>query len=401
MKALIVSFYFAPSCCANAKRPYYIARGLLDAGWKVDVVSSFRLMPKDQAEMLKHTSLTIHRIDDPQDRLSRGGNIERFLAKLLRLFLWPDSFLLWSLKIIREVDVSSYDRILICIMPASMLVFSWFKGVNDRWTFDYSESFSSSKEKRISPVARLLRPLLNPLQRKVLRKAGAVLFTSESTRRDYLARNLVSASKAVHVPLFYDDTAYKNKPPPVDRFIIGYTGQFGTHRGVRSPEVFFEALSLFLSRHPEARQVTRFVFHGPWNSIHTPLIRQFELEDVVEINEPVSYARYLELLEDASVLLLVTSSDQNLFVPSKMLDYFGAKRPVLGFVPEDSETRDILNMAGMDGYTSADQDVAGGVIKLELLWIEWRNGCLSVTESGAEQWAFSAQMPKIISILSR
>jgi hypothetical protein len=39
-------------------------------------------------------------------------------------------------------------------------------------------------------------------QRKVLRKADAVLFASESTRRDYLARNLVGESKAVHVPLF-------------------------------------------------------------------------------------------------------------------------------------------------------------------------------------------------------
>jgi glycosyltransferase involved in cell wall biosynthesis len=244
-------------------------------------------------------------------------------------------------------------------------------------------------------------PLLRPLQRYVLRKAGVVLFTAESTRKEYLECGLVDEQKAVHIPLFYDDSIYKNILTPKDRFIIGYTGQFGAHKGVRSPDVFFEALSLFLTRNPEARKATRFVFHGPWNPIHTPLIRHYTLEDVVEINDPVPYASYLELLEEAVVLLLVASSDQNLFVPGKMLDYFAAKRPILAFVPEDSETRFILKEAGMDDYAADEYDAEGGVRCLERLWKGWASGRILCGNSRAEQWSYSFQMPRILKLFTR
>lgn len=399
MKILILSCFFTPSTSANAKRAFYMARGLLDAGWEVDVIASNRLMPSVREELLIHPNLNIHRIEDPQYLVSQNakGWLAKVAASALRGVLWPDAYLLWVLRIARRVNVSRYDRILICVMPISMMVLAIFKKVSSRWIFDYSESFSPNvPDYRKSPVVHLLKPFLARLQRRVLSRAGVTLFTSESTRQEYIKHGLVEEGKAKHIPLFYDDFVYKNIPPPKDLFVIGYAGTFGVSREDRSPEVFFEALSLFLKRVPQARKTTRFIFYGRWRDIHTPLIRQSKLEDVITINSAIPYERYVTFLSEAVVLLLVASRAKNLFIPSKMLDYFGAKRPVLAFVPSDSETRAILREARMDDYGSEEDDVEGGAQCLERLWSAWASGQRICEDARVEHWSYSFQMPRIL-----
>lgn len=401
MKVLVLSYFFSPSTCANGKRPFYITKGFLDAGCDVDVFSSNRLVPAGQSEMISHPNLTINRIEDPYDILDHklSGRVGQLVGSCFRGLLWPDSYGLWALRVIRRIDLSRYDRVLVCVMPISMLIFSLFKGISSRWIFDYSESYLPQMVvRRKSPLIHLLYPLLMKLQRWVLHRAGAVLFTSESTRRGYLEAGLVEKEKAVHIPLFYDGAAYKNAPAPPDQFVIGYMGKFGDHKGVRSPDVFFNALSLFLERVPLAREKIRFVFHGRWNAMHTPLIHQYELEDVVEINASVPPGRYMELLGESTVLLLVASPEQNLLIPSKMLDYFGARRPILAFVPIESETFSMLEEAGMAAFASEENDAETGARCLERMWVEWSSRQLSCEKSKVGRWAVDFQMPRILEI---
>ena len=403
MKVLIISYFFTPSSCANSKRPYYITKGLLDEGWDVDVIASYRLMPKERTESIQHSNLKIQRIEDPYDVLEQKMKNQfwkLFLAGL-RGLLWPDTYTLWALKILRKINTKKYDRIFICIMPISMILFSLFKKVSSKWIFDYSESFSPSKPvQRKSPVPYILRPILTKLQRMVLSRAGSVLFTSEATRQEYLKQKLVGANKAIHIPLFYNKTDFKGSPPPKDQFVIGYMGKFGDYQKVRSPDVFFKALNIFLKRIPKARQSMKFVFHGRWNSIHTHLISQYKLEDVVEIHPSVPHKRYLELLEESSVLLLVASPEQNLMVPSKMLDYFGAKRPILAFIPFESETYSMMKNAKMEEFSSKENDAESGAQCLELLWNNWLAKTPNYKNSHTEQWSFSFQMPRILNVLT-
>jgi glycosyltransferase involved in cell wall biosynthesis len=361
-------------------------------------------MPPDCPEVISHPKLTIQRLKDPlmliQSKLP-SNRFGRVVFASLRGVLWPDISVLWMLRVARSVDTSAYDRVLVYIMPPSLLVLGWLKQADSRWIFDFQESVSPSQVgPRRSPVYRWLLPLFTCLQRAVLKKTAHVIFATKSYIRDYVQFGLLEEEKAVHVPLFYDDAVFKEVDPPVDRFVIECTGLIGGLKaGGRSPETFLNAFSLFLSRNPQARATTVFKFHGPWMEEHTEMVRSFGVQDVVQINPSVPYNRYIELLSEASVLLLVTGRADNIYVPSKMMDYFGAKRPILGFVPPDCETYSILKEAGMAQYVSDETDIEGGVRSLEQLWQAWKDGRPACTFAGAEQWSASFQVPRVVQLL--
>jgi hypothetical protein len=400
----MVSFYFAPSTSANAKRPYYMVRGLLDAGWDVDVISSESLVPDGCSEVIEHPKLGIYRMEDPltriENKLPRNGFGKAVFA-VVRGMLWPDITVLWALRIFRRVDFSKYDKILISILPASMMLLGWLCKADSRWVFDYQETVSpSSPNSRRSPISRILMPVYTRLQRAVLKKTKYVIFSTRSYIKDYLSFGLVEKNKAVHIPFFYDDTAFSCTQAPADKFIISYFGTFQKQQGGRSPEVFLKAMSLFFVHNPDARKSTEFRFYGRWIAEHDQYVSRFGVQDVVHINPAVSYDCYIKLLSDTNVLLLVACRADNVYVPSKMLDYFGANRPILGFIPLDSETFNILEEVKMTQYISDDNDVDGGVRSLEQLWRAWREGRSPCPFACAEKRSASFQIPKLIRLLN-
>jgi len=405
MKILIISYFFAPSTVANAKRPFFFARGFLDAGWDVDVVSSCSFVPNGCSELIKHPKLTIRRPQDPLDSIEKklpNNWVGKVVFAVLRSVLWPDIMVAWAWKISRTVDTSKYDRVLVSIVPASMILLGWIARADQRWVFDYQETASPSYPgTRRSPVYRWLMPLYTRLQRAVLEKTNHVVFATKSYIQDYVRHGLVEKGKAVHIPLFFDDAAFSHTRLPSKTFILSYCGQFQKHREGRNPKVFLEALRLFLSRVPDARSSVEFRFYGRWDEGHNRHISESKLQDVVRINPAVPYDRYIKLLSEATVLLLVTCKGDNLFVPSKMMDYFGARRPILGFVPPESETYEILDDAGMAQYTSGETDVESGAQNIEQLWNVWRDGRLDCSFELTEQWSASVQVPRMVQLLNK
>ncbi len=368
------------------------------------MVSSNDLVPPESSEFIQHPNLAIRRLPDPlssiRDKLSRN-RLGRIVFALLHGFLWPDRTVLWALRTARAIDVSKYDRILVSILPTSMMILAWINRVDSRWVFDFQETASPSRlGNRRSPVYRRLIPLYTGLQRAVLKKTDHVIFASESYIEDYVTHDLVEKEKVVHVPFFYDNLSIRRARAAADKFVISYFGGFSKRDGGRSPEVFLRALGRFLERNPSARKLTEFRFYGSWIKEHSKHVSQVGVQDVMSINSAVPFDRYVELLSDSVVLLLVTCKTDNLFVPSKMLDYFGAQRPILGFVPSDSETYRILEKAKMEQYVSAEPDVEGGARSLEKLWHLWGEGRSACSFKHVEQWSASVQVPRVVQLLS-
>jgi glycosyltransferase involved in cell wall biosynthesis len=403
MKILIISYWFLPSSVPNAKRPFYFAEAFLKEGWSVDVLTSYAGMTPNQKELISHPNLNIQRINDPVDSLFRKSNapVKTLVWRLLRAVLWPDHFVIWAFRALFEIRFKEYDRAILCLRPESLLL-SFFMRVSHRWIIDCQEVFYPVYVgNRRSPIPWILSPVLIWLQRHAFSKAGSVFFTSELARKEYIRRKLVDADRTVHGPLFFDDKAYKSIPPPQAQFVIAYFGLFGSRDGVRNPEPFFRAVKLFLSRNPEARFRTMFIFYGSCENESEVIkcITRLGLQDVVDMNPPVPYERYLELLTTASVFLLLVASQDKFFIPSKMLDYFGAQRPILGFVPFDSEAYSMLKDANMDEYVCGEQDVERGSENIEKLWNKWENGAPLCENSKTTMWSASFQTARVLQIM--
>ena len=187
-------------------------------------------------------------------------------------------------------------------------------------------------------------------------------------------------------------------PEPFAGFQIVYFGTFDW-RGERSPETFLRAFAQFLQRHPEARPKSKFLFYGNWLPEHNRFIEELKLADVVSLLASVPYEQYLQKLQASPVLLLVVSSAHNFFMPSKIVDYFGARRPILAFVPRQSEMRRVLETAGMAEFAADESDPGAGAAALEKLWTLHRSGNLQVNADKTYFWSSAVQVPKYVELV--
>jgi len=404
MRIAVVTHAFPPSTHSNAKRPFYIVRALLDAGWEVDVFTSNLACNKGVAEVLEYPKLAINRVSDPVEdirkKFARIGKLHRLVSMMFAGVLWPDQYSLWAKKVFRKVLSSdNYDRVLVFVFPPSAYLAG--EKVAGNWTFDLQESVTPQfrKLQRRSPLQRMRLPKLERLERDALHAAGRVVFTANTNRQAYIAAGLVPETSTAHVPYFFDNAYFSTDAPVVgEKFEVHYFGTFDW-RGSRSPKVFFRSLSAFLERNSNARQVTRFVFRGNWFPGHDELIDRYRLRDVVEVRSAVSYDDYLRLLRESPVLLLVVAPEHNLFMPSKIVDYFGAGRPILALVPDDSEMKSVLEEAGMGEYVAGHDDSDGCVKALESLWIQHQGGHLTHPKGNVEKWSSDVRLPAYVEML--
>jgi len=229
-----------------------------------------------------------------------------------------------------------YDRVIAFIFPPSVYLHAKKGLVDHRWIFDLQESVTPQYKivPRRSKIQKLRMPALIRLEQKALHQAGCVVFTATTNQKAYIDNGLVPEHKTRHIPYFYDSEVFDHSETETPNgFEIRYFGTFDW-RGSRSPRVFLQSLARFLEQHKEAREVTSFTFYGTWLAEHNSMIEELGLTDVVDIKEGVPYDEYLEKVRSAPVLLLVVSAEHNLFMPSKIVDYFGAARPILAFLPK-------------------------------------------------------------------
>jgi hypothetical protein len=404
MRLLVLTHTFPPSRHSNAKRPYYLVKGFLEAGWQVDVFTSPNLLHPGETELPGPPTLRVCRLEGLVLRLlrdsRRSSRLQQAVSVAAHGLLWPDPFAPWVVRTLRACSFGAgYDRVLVFVLPASLLLCGLRSGVvGANWTFDYQESVIPNYRLagRRSPLQQLLLPGLARLERRTLHQAGRVVFTAETNRRAYCRQGLVPESITAHVPYFFDAALFAAPAPALEpRFQILYCGSFDV-LGARTPATFLRSLARFLQQHPEARSHTRFLFHGYWYQKHTPVIGELGLEDVVSIQPTVGYEQYVQKLRQSAVLLLVVSSAHNLYMPSKIVDYFGAHRPILAFVPRDSEMRRVLQQADMDEFASDEFDVAGGAAALESLWARYRTGALTCPAEKTQFWSSAVQVPRYV-----
>lgn len=404
MRLLILTHTFPPSTHSNAKRPYYVAKGFLKAGWQVDVVTSPLAMPRGAAETVTHPALRVVRRSDPIERLRlsfpRHPRFSQFVLLAVSGLLWPDRWVVWVLKSLCAMrGTGGYDRTLVFLQPPSLLLTGLLRNrFGPRCIYDFQEALTPylRSQGRHSPLQRVMLGPLERLERRACHRAGRVIFTAETNRRTYIQAGLTPEQSTVHIPYFYDAEEFQSPAQgAADRFEIVYLGTFDW-RGDRSPETFLRSLAGFLKRCPEARATTRFVFHGTWQSVHDRHLDELELRDIASLGKPLGYQDYLNRLRRSPVLLLVVAAAHNLFMPSKIVDYFGARRPILSFVPRASEMRRVLETAGMAEYACDPTDVEAGAAALDRLWRRFRAGQLTGDDSKGEFWSSETQMPRYL-----
>jgi hypothetical protein len=194
------------------------------------------------------------------------------------------------------------------------------------------------------------------LERRVVEGADCLVFTSHETV-ELVLRNYppALAAKARVMPQCFDESQYGDshrsgaagagRAGGPDRLIIRHLGTF---YGQRSPAHLFRAVAALLAADPAALDGVRFEFNG---------LSGFDvLRDaggdalpagMLFVGPPVPYRESLALMRSADGLLILDApAERSVFLPSKLIDYTGAARPVLGLTPEGAAASLIRRLGG-------------------------------------------------------
>ena len=338
-KLLAISFPYAP---ANTPRAVQVAR------------------------LLKHidfsTSLICAEYDPKDDRVDRNSvsRSEEFLKKCWRvpfsqpswkkfarraaepfnLAFWdkmPDRYRDWNKPVLRVIHnaVMQEDKPdllvtfgspmsdhLIGLKLKEKYQLPWIAHFSDPWVDNPFKNFNW-----------LTAKINRNLERAVFQMADRLVFTSDETvslvMRKYGKSYL---SKARVLPHAFEPDLFTNRVDTAEPLTIRYVGDL---YGPRTPEPLFRVLRRVCIDEPSLLKNINFEFVGGTYDLQ---LSKMGLEDLPEklilFRPTVSYEESLALMKSASGLLVIDApASESVFLPSKLVDYIGASRPIFGITP--------------------------------------------------------------------
>jgi glycosyltransferase involved in cell wall biosynthesis len=207
------------------------------------------------------------------------------------------------------------------------------------------------------------RRLWQRLEADVIRAADALVFVNIQTAEQVMRKYPDEWRGKAHViPHGFDPGAPPAAPVARDhRLTLVHTGRF--YAGVRTPDALLRALAAVAHRRPLAREL-RVVFVGTPVPSHQRLAASLGLDGIVEFAGRLPFADSAQWAAAADVLLLIDApAAENLFLPSKLIDYLPAAKPILALTPQRGASADVVRALGYP--VVAPDDEAGIAAAIE------------------------------------
>lgn len=294
----------------------------------------------------------------------------------LRLLPWygrsPDEFVAWSRNAAAKVGQWLDDH------PDAIQVMATFgEPMSDHllgltlkrryglpWLAHFSDPWSDNPFRRGQPLSQWKN---RSLEQQVIKAADCLVFTSEETRQLVMRKYAPEwTSKSFVLAHSFDATAFPtNCSAPStnddDAIVLRYLGNFYGHR---TPFPLIASLVRLLASHPRALDKVRVELIGTmssWMYWH-PLLRRLP-EHLFTIQRTVPYASSLKLMMETDLLLVIDApTELSVFLPSKLVDYIGSCKPILGIVPPGASQKLIAQLGGITAAPDRPEEIDAALL---------------------------------------
>lgn len=269
----------------------------------------------------------------------------RYITSRLPL---PDQYRTWALdtasRLVEQGGISPDDVLVTFGQPMSDHIagLQLKRATGVPWIAHFSDPWSDN------PFHK--RPVITWLNRRmeesVIKSADRLVFTSEETVDLVMGKYPQECRlKASVLPHAFDSALY----PPIQNtrseLVIRYLGNFYKSR---NPNTLIIALAKLYKEYPEILRGVRVEMVG---KIFGKIDYPDELNDLpagfFNICSPVGYRDSLALMGESNLLLVIDApSEQSVFLPSKLIDYIGAGRPILALSPPGAAATLVSRLGG-------------------------------------------------------
>ena len=359
---LAVSFAYPPSALPRAVQVMRLLKNLRARTTLVCADHAEKGVRKDPTLVAESESFLAHCLRVPFAPRGWRGVVSRVAYRfdLPAIDKTPDHFRSWKPAVMRAVAAFSRAR---GYAPDALATFGFpmsdhliglalQRRLRVPWVAHFSDPWVDNPFTRHDPLTRRLNL---SLEGKVFAAADRLVFTSGETLELVMSKYPRGLrEKARVVAHAYDSEQFPARTGAAGGpVVIRYLGDLYNHR---SPEPLFRALALLLAERPRLLSDVRFELVGSTYELNLGAMGLDALpEGMVAVKPSVKYLDSLALMASADGLLVIDApAEVSVFLPSKLIDYVGAGRPVLGITPPGTAT-DLIRRLG--GWVADPSDV--------------------------------------------
>lgn len=354
---LVVSYNYPPIAAPESRLATKAVRGLRQLGVEVDVIGG-------APGWWQRTDHTLDTYAGAVTQRVRTPSWVPAVQPLRWTRRYPDAYRFTNRdtrRVLGDLDLRPYDAILTWSQWHSVhLVGLGIKRAHPelRWVAHFSDPWRNNP---LRPLRGLAGALAHREEAEVLRAADVLTYTTEETRSLAIEGFVPEAmAKAYVVPHGHDPDLY---PPDVvagDGIVLRHVGSFYADR---TPHGLLTGLAIVAQSDPTLLRDVRIELIG-----RTPprMLRELAARGVpagVVVARPaVDYPTSLRLMAEADALLLLDApAVHNVYLPSKLVDYLGAARPIVGITPPGTARALVVAAGGPVADPSDPAAIAGAL----------------------------------------
>jgi glycosyltransferase involved in cell wall biosynthesis len=290
-------------------------------------------------------------------------------------------------KIVEIISIHSPKAIMATVPPFGILPLALeiAQKYNLPLIYDFRDAWSQWRTIPYGSILHYWYTLI--LERKYLKKANIVIATSEQTLSDFKTLHpRINSKKLSYIPNGYNGNLEKFSvgTNQNEQFTIGYVGSFyydpiareqmlmpwwkkRLHRKFqytpikqdwlyRSPYFFFRTLKKLNEESPEISHKIKVKFAGKKPDWLSTQIKEFGLEDQVELIGEITHQQSLDFQKKCDALLITSAKQLNgvdYSIAGKTFEYIQIQRPILAFVCEGAQ-KDLLQKTGTSTIFNPD-----------------------------------------------
>ncbi len=369
-RVLVIAYYFPPMGLSGVQRTLKFVKYLPDFGWLPTVltVDPRGYFARDESLLaeLEGRSVTVVRTPHSGPARLTGKRVvveipaewkRKLLSRISDTFFIPDNKIGWRRKAVARALAlhreTPFDMIFATAPPfTSFLIGRDLKRkMNRPLVLDYRDPWVDYPFKFYpTPLHRLVNVRM---ERRALRASSHIVTTNRRVKEQILRRHRFLTYHDIDIISQGFDPAdfaaalpagpKKASPPPQGerRMRITYAGVFWEDR---IPDHFLRGLHDLFVEKPRLRGRIEAVFLGKFRDENLKLVTRLGLQDCVRVLGYLPHGDCIRELCASDVLWMTVGDDAG--SPGKVYEYIGARKPILGLVPDGYLKSTILEAGG-------------------------------------------------------
>ncbi|MBM2839698.1 MAG: glycosyl transferase group 1 [Bacteroidetes bacterium] len=371
-KVLVIAYYFPPMGLSGVQRTLKFVKYLPKFGWHPTVLTVTPGGYFAQDESL------LREVQSPKIRIERteaagpgkffakkevvklpSERSRKFLSYVSDTFFIPDNKIGWRKKAVAKAmelhKQTPFDLVFATAPPfTDFLIGTDLKSkINKPLVFDYRDPWHDYPFKFFPTPLHKWRHYV--LERRALRASSHVVTTNRRVKESLIARFPFLTHHDVDIiPQGFDPEDYKLNGATSrtsKKMCITYAGIFWEDR---VPDYFLRALHELFKEKPVLQGRIEACFVGNFRDENLRIVEELGLRDVVNVLGYLPHAECVKQLVASDVLWMIVGDDFG--SPGKTYEYIGARKPILGCVPDGFLKSTILEAGGK---AVAPDDVEG------------------------------------------